>query len=90
MTAIPAVAASDAGSWTGTGAPTAWGPHYSPGATHAKALGTMIATGEDHEVIPSAATLTVSGKMTLPGADLEHVEGVSPWDRPRRSPRRGM
>ncbi|TMR21861.1 hypothetical protein ETD86_13795 [Nonomuraea turkmeniaca] len=66
MPAASAAAASDAGSpqaRPGTAGP-AWGPYYSPGAKRAKALGRITATGEDHEVIPSAATLTVSGKVT--------------------------
>ncbi|MGI5290578.1 hypothetical protein ACQEVF_45655 [Nonomuraea polychroma] len=67
MAAIPATSATgaaDAGPRTGTGAPLTWGPYYSPGAKHARALGTITATGEDREVIPSAATLTVSGKVS--------------------------
>ncbi|MGI5286099.1 hypothetical protein ACQEVF_22560 [Nonomuraea polychroma] len=67
--AVPqaAAAASDAGSLQArpvTAAPTAWGPYYSPGAKRAKALGRITATGEDHKVIPSAATLTVSGQVS--------------------------
>ncbi|MGP3959173.1 hypothetical protein ACTWPT_24515 [Nonomuraea sp. 3N208] len=71
LAAMPAASATaaafDAGSLQArpvTAAPTAWGPYYSPGAKRAKALGRITATGEDHEVIPSAATLTVSGKVS--------------------------
>ncbi|HEX4815228.1 MAG TPA: hypothetical protein VFV66_20995 [Nonomuraea sp.] len=66
MAAIPtasAAAAADAGPQA-SGAPLTWGPHYSPGAKHARALGAIIATGEDHADIPAAATLTVSGKVS--------------------------
>lgn len=46
------------------GAPVTWGPYYSPGGKRAKASGKITPTGENHEVIPSAATLTVSGKVS--------------------------
>jgi hypothetical protein len=73
--ATSATAAADAGSRTGTGAPLTWGPHYSPGAKQAKALGTITATGEDHADIPSAATLTVSGKVS----DLARTPATCGW-----------
>ncbi|MGI5290263.1 hypothetical protein ACQEVF_43965 [Nonomuraea polychroma] len=41
-----------------------WGAYYSPGANRAEPLGTITATGQDHPVIPSAATLTVPGKVS--------------------------
>ncbi|MFI7446666.1 hypothetical protein ACIBQX_04125 [Nonomuraea sp. NPDC049714] len=55
--------------------PPAWGPYYSPGAKRAKTLGTIVATGEDHEVIPSAATLTVSGTIS----DLTRASSTCGW-----------
>ncbi|MGI5284366.1 hypothetical protein ACQEVF_13625 [Nonomuraea polychroma] len=75
MAAIPATATADAGSWTGTGAPLPWGPYYSPGARQAKALGTITATGENHADIPSAATITVSGKVS----DLTRSRATCGW-----------
>ncbi|MGP3963454.1 hypothetical protein ACTWPT_46495 [Nonomuraea sp. 3N208] len=73
--------ASDAGAThsrqvrTAAAAPLAWGPHYSPGGKRAKASGTVTATGEDHEVIPSAATLTVSGTIS----DLSRAKATCGW-----------
>ncbi|MGP3958828.1 hypothetical protein ACTWPT_22695 [Nonomuraea sp. 3N208] len=63
-TPAKATTAVEAGQMRAADAPLAWGPYYSPGARRAKALGTVTPTGEDHEVIPSAATLTVSGKVS--------------------------
>lgn len=64
--AVPqAAAASDGASPQAqpAAAPKTWGPYYSPGAKRARVLGTVTATGENHAVIPSAATLKVSGKV---------------------------
>ncbi|NBE99290.1 hypothetical protein FE391_35560 [Nonomuraea sp. KC401] len=60
-----AAAAADTGTAVarpGGGAPQTWGPHHSPGK-RAKASGTVTATNEDHDVIPAAGTLKVSGKV---------------------------
>ncbi|RCG21897.1 hypothetical protein DQ384_36090 [Sphaerisporangium album] len=39
-----------------------WGAYYAPGK-RAKALGVLAFTGEDHEVIPTADTVRISGKV---------------------------
>ncbi|MEU9890742.1 hypothetical protein AB0M95_10260 [Sphaerisporangium sp. NPDC051017] len=39
-----------------------WGAYYAPGK-RAKALGSLSFTGEDHEVIPTADTVKISGKV---------------------------
>ncbi|MEV5898008.1 hypothetical protein [Nonomuraea fuscirosea] len=41
-----------------------WGPYYSPGGKRARASGTITPIGENHETLPSAATLTVSGTVS--------------------------
>ncbi|WP_433434871.1 hypothetical protein [Nonomuraea sp. CA-141351] len=58
-----------------TAAPQSWGPFYSPSARRARAAGMVTATGEDHEVIPSAARLTVSGTV----ADLTRSLSTCGW-----------
>jgi hypothetical protein len=68
MFAMPAAqAATPSAAPTGvahvTGAPHGWGPLYTPGAKRARAQGSVTATGEDHKVIPAAATLKVSGRI---------------------------
>ncbi|WP_371784298.1 hypothetical protein [Streptosporangium subroseum] len=47
---------------TDVAAATSWGAYYAPGRG-AKALGSLKVTGEDHEVIPTAATAKISGKV---------------------------
>ncbi|MEV0313666.1 hypothetical protein [Nonomuraea fuscirosea] len=42
----------------------AWGPYFTPAARRAKTLGTITPIGENHETLPSAATLTVSGTVS--------------------------
>ncbi|MFG1709533.1 hypothetical protein ACFLIM_40755 [Nonomuraea sp. M3C6] len=41
---------------------TSWGPYYAPGHS-AKAVGTLTATGEDHDVLPTADVVKISGKV---------------------------
>ncbi|MEV5499840.1 hypothetical protein AB0M50_31015 [Nonomuraea fuscirosea] len=41
-----------------------WGPYYSPGGKRARASGMITPIGENHETLPSAATLTVSGTVS--------------------------
>ncbi|MGP3937448.1 hypothetical protein [Nonomuraea sp. KM88] len=72
-TAQAATRSSQAGQFTA--APQSWGPYYSPGGKRAQASGTVTATGEDHEVIPSAATLTVSGTVS----DLSRSSSTCGW-----------
>ncbi|QYC41468.1 hypothetical protein Nocox_19295 [Nonomuraea coxensis DSM 45129] len=43
-------------------APIVWGPAYAPGR-RAKAAGKLIATGEDHADLPTAAVVTISGTV---------------------------
>ncbi len=66
------VAIAPAAAQAGTGASDAaaasassslWGTYYAPGH-RAKASGSLSATGEDHEVIPTADTVKISGKVT--------------------------
>ncbi|GII66737.1 hypothetical protein Skr01_68220 [Sphaerisporangium krabiense] len=40
-----------------------WGTYYAPGK-RAKALGGLVATGEDHADIPTADSVKISGKVT--------------------------
>ncbi|GGK80770.1 hypothetical protein Sme01_44810 [Sphaerisporangium melleum] len=39
-----------------------WGSYYAPGRA-AKAFGSLTATGEDHEDLPTADTVKISGKV---------------------------
>ncbi|MEO3884449.1 hypothetical protein [Nonomuraea sp. B5E05] len=76
--AVPAAAeatAESSAARTAVAAPQFWGPYHSPGGRRARAAGTVTATGEDHEVIPSAATLTVSGTVT----DLARARSRCGW-----------
>ncbi|TDD03282.1 hypothetical protein E1292_21555 [Nonomuraea deserti] len=77
MAAMPAAAATadSSAASTAVAAPQPWGPYHSPGGRRAKAAGTVTATGEDHEVIPSAAALTVSGIVT----DLARTRSRCGW-----------
>ncbi|MFI6485821.1 hypothetical protein ACIBH1_48510 [Nonomuraea sp. NPDC050663] len=51
-----------------------WGPYQTPGGK-AKVHGTYIAVGEDHDVLPTADTLTVKGKLT----DYARSPGTCAW-----------
>ncbi|MBF8190192.1 hypothetical protein ITP53_31595 [Nonomuraea sp. K274] len=55
-------------------AATTWGPHYAPGRA-AKAVGSLTATGEDHDVIPTADVVRVSGKVY----DHARRSGICGW-----------
>ncbi|GAA4219721.1 hypothetical protein FHR32_000459 [Streptosporangium album] len=59
----PSAAQAAAGPADTTAAKTTqWGPTYSPGRK-AKALGSLTASDEDHEDIPAAGTVRISGRL---------------------------
>ncbi len=58
----PAAAQAATGSPETAAAAAQWGPYDSPGHG-ARALGSLTASGEDHGVIPAAATARISGKL---------------------------
>lgn len=57
-----AAAAGPSDTVTAGTATSHWGTYYSPGH-RAKTFGSLKATGEDHEVIPVADTVKISGKV---------------------------
>ncbi|MEV8636335.1 hypothetical protein AB0395_32245 [Streptosporangium sp. NPDC051023] len=60
--ATVAPAAANAATGSQETAATQWGPYDSPGHG-ARALGSLAVSGEDHAVIPAAATARISGKL---------------------------
>lgn len=59
------IAMASAATLLSAGAPAlAWGPYFTPAARRAKTLGAITPIGENHETLPSAATLTVSGTIS--------------------------
>ncbi|MEV7965819.1 hypothetical protein AB0O34_07525 [Sphaerisporangium sp. NPDC088356] len=54
---------SDAATTASSSSFSGWGTYYAPGR-RAKAAGSLSATGEDHEDIPTADTVKISGKVS--------------------------
>ncbi|GAA3647268.1 hypothetical protein GCM10022224_007610 [Nonomuraea antimicrobica] len=60
--ALATVAALTPAAQAADSATSTWGPYYAPGKA-ARATGTLTATGEDHEVLPTADVVRISGKV---------------------------